>query len=78
MKVDGTYIGLVADFKGDNAGPQSAEEVLADLATMRKNFPNAQIIASTFENFIQDIEQYRPLMRLITAEIGDTWIHGSS
>jgi hypothetical protein len=42
-------------------------------------FPNATLHASdAFDDFITAVEPFKANLPLVTAEIGDTWIHGAS
>jgi len=78
MTYPGATVGLIADYKGDNRGPHSPEEVLHHLQTLKTNFPNAQIVTGTYDDFIKEIIPDANKLPLITKEIGDTWIHGST
>ena len=40
-------------------------------------FPNAKIVASTFDNFTQYLEAARDKLPVVDAEVGDTWIFGA-
>lgn len=62
---------------GDNLGPPSAAEVRAAYARLRARFPNAQLIASSLNAVAEALEPARASLPVITAEIGDTWIHGA-
>ncbi|MAS33190.1 MAG: glycoside hydrolase [Anaerolineaceae bacterium] len=60
----------------DNHGPPPMEAVLETFATLRERFPGAQVIASTMDTFATKLASVRDTLPVITAEIGDTWIHG--
>lgn len=62
----------------DNAGPHSVEQVLEIYTRVRESFPGAQIIASTLDDFVTELEAAAPSLDLpvVTQEIGDTWIYG--
>ena len=47
--VKGLDHALAPDIKGDNAGPPSADQVIADFAQLQSEFPNAKIMASTWD-----------------------------
>lgn len=74
--VPGLTHALVTDWNGDNAGPYDAVTYMAHFADIQKEFPNAQIVASTFDNFTQYLPGVRDALPIITDEIGDTWIYG--
>ena len=77
-EVPGAEDALVFQWRGDNAGPPtSAQEVIDDWKSLQKAFPDAEIIASTFDDFVNAValvpDENFPV---IDAEIGDTWIYG--
>lgn len=78
MYIPGTNVGLIAAFKGDNQGPPFADEAMQWVTVLGQTFPAAQIVVSTFDDFVSDILPYRNKLPLIAEEIGDTWIHGVS
>mmetsp|Transcript_35724 Transcript_35724/g.93375 ORF Transcript_35724/g.93375 Transcript_35724/m.93375 type:complete len:832 (-) Transcript_35724:153-2648(-) len=76
--VPGSKHALVYNWNGDNAGPFSASAYTSTFASLGKTFPNAQIRASTFDNFTSNI---LPLLGtknipVFTEEMGDTWVYG--
>lgn len=44
----------------------------------RTNFPDADVFASTFDNYTQRLVEAAPTLNLpvITAELADTWVWG--
>lgn len=60
----------------DNVGPQTTDEVLAIFRDMRRRFPNARVFASTLDAYAAKLRAIKSRLPIITAEIGDTWIHG--
>lgn len=60
----------------DNRGPQSAEQVRAEFATLRRRFPHARVVASTMDAFAERLLTIKAQLPVVTGEIGDTWIHG--
>jgi hypothetical protein len=60
----------------DNHGAQSLEEVLKVYQEMRKKFPKAKISASTMDAYAAQLSKVEAELPVITAELGDTWIHG--
>ena len=78
MTFPGSTVGLIANFKGDNRGPHFPQEVLESIAILKTNFPGAEIISGTFDDFVKAILPMRDALPLITEEIGDTWIHGGA
>jgi hypothetical protein len=61
---------------GDNVGPQTVDEVLAIFRDMRRRFPGARVFASTMDDYARKLLSIRSRLPVVTAEIGDTWIHG--
>lgn len=70
---------LVSAFRGDNAGPpESVEEILQNYKDVQAEFPNAKVVASTFDRFVNEFLPYQKNLPTVSSEIGDTWIHGST
>lgn len=68
-------------WRGDNAGPpESVQEVLDDFNYIRTQFPGANVFASTLDNFTQLLNAPAIVATLprVTAEYGDTWLHGAA
>lgn len=61
---------------GDNLGPQSPVQVLDVYHEVRKQFPGAQVFASTLDAFAAKLPPIVSALPVVTQEIGDTWIHG--
>ena len=77
----GSPTALVLDWRGDNAGPpMSAAEVIADWKAIAAEFPGADIVAGTLDEFIADAltPAVRSALPVVTTEMGDTWVHGVS
>ena len=66
---------LAFAFRTDNSGPPSSvQEILTYYELLQGEFPGANIIASTFEKFINSID--KSSLPVISEEIGDSWIQG--
>ena len=63
---------------GDNTGPPSLAEVQGFYATLKAQFPAAEVSASTFDAFFAAANQpeVKAQLPVVTAEIEDAWIHG--
>lgn len=61
----------------DNIGPPSKEELEGVFQSLLKEYPNAQIAASTLDDFAKGLENIKNTLPVIKGEIGDTWIHGT-
>ena len=53
-----------------------SQEILGQYEILRAQFPNAELRASTLEQFVQAVYPIRGRLPNISAEIGDTWIQG--
>lgn len=60
----------------DNLGPQTAGQVIEHYRQIQQLFPQAEITASTLDSFARALRPVKAQLPVITAEIGDTWIHG--
>lgn len=76
---------LCAVWRSDNAGPHSVDEIVDIYRRAEKNFPQAEVIASTYDDFILALENFLStntsttvdsLLPVVNQEIGDTWIYG--
>ncbi|KAL3138964.1 hypothetical protein ABBQ32_005773 [Trebouxia sp. C0010 RCD-2024] len=71
---------LCMAWRQDNAGPQSAQEVLSIFSRTQAAFPGAQVFTSTLDNFTEALQAALPTlsseMKVVTGEIGDTWTYG--
>ena len=67
---------LVYNWNGDNAGPFSASQYDAAFKTIAESFPNAQISAGTFDDFLPYLEAGRDALPQLDVEIGDSWLYG--
>lgn len=61
---------------GDNQGPHTANQVRDIFAGLRERYPQAKIEAASLNDVAEALEQMRDRLPVVTAEIGDTWIHG--
>ena len=64
---------VVAD---DNSGPHSVKQIRETYSTLGARFPNAQIVPTNLTAIANAVEPHRGSLPVLTAEIGDTWIHG--
>jgi len=74
--IPGMEDGLAFGHTSDNMGPQSPEEVLEVYHDKQRLFPGAEVFASTLDAFAQKLEVVLTTLPVVSAEIGDTWIHG--
>lgn len=64
------------NFTGDNHGPHSYEKVKSIYANLRKRYPNAQLIPSSFNEIAKELLTIKDKLPVVTSEIADTWIYG--
>lgn len=62
---------------GDNNGPPTAAEVEELFAALAAAHPGARVVASSLDDFAHALLPHRGELPVVTAEIGDTWIHGA-
>ncbi len=67
---------LVIENSADNAGPPDVQEVYAVFEKLRQKYPGATIQASDLSSYARAILPFKHTLPVVTAEIGDTWIHG--
>jgi len=67
---------LVFAHTGDNKGPPALEDVIAQFAQWRERYGDADIHASTLDQFAGKLLAVNSKLPVVTDEMGDTWIHG--
>lgn len=67
---------LVFCHAADNCAPPDAALVHATIATYQGRYPDAEVSASTLDQFAARVAGIRHLLPVIDGEIGDTWNHG--
>jgi hypothetical protein len=77
MLVPGMTEAIAFAHTGDNCGPQSADAIRASFAKLREQFPDAEVVASTLDNYARALLRIKEILPVVTQEIGDTWIHGA-
>ena len=61
----------------DNVGPPRREHVVEAYRDLKRRYPDARTAASTLNDFAAGLLAARPELPVVTAELGDTWIHGA-
>ena len=56
--------------------PISRKKVKEIYADLHKRYPNAQLIAASFNEIAQELLDMKASLPVVTSEIGDTWIYG--
>lgn len=72
----GGKVAISVNFTGDNHGPHSYEAIKTIYAGLHKRYPNARLIASSFNEIAQELLAMQQELPVVTSEIGDTWIYG--
>lgn len=76
MVVPGTTQAIAFAHTLDNLGPSSAQEVVESFSRLRRQFPEAEVVASTLDAFASQLAPVKSQLPVAASEIGDTWIHG--
>ncbi|HET7568154.1 MAG TPA: DUF5054 domain-containing protein [Gaiellaceae bacterium] len=76
VAVDGADDVLVMRFTLDNVGPPSEVDVLAAYLDACETYPGADVRASTLNAFAEALLPHRDRLPVVTAELGDPWLHG--
>lgn len=67
---------LVFLMRVDNSGPQTADDVKLGWSNIKSVFPNAKLFASSLDQYTQEVLKVKASLKVVTQEIGDTWIRG--
>ncbi|KAH9512453.1 hypothetical protein Btru_039624 [Bulinus truncatus] len=74
---DGLDEVLCFAFRTDNTGPPvNIQEILGYYEIVRAEFLGAELVASTFDNFVKVLETVKHTLPVRSFEIGDTWVEG--
>ena len=76
MKFPGTNVVLAQAFIGDNMELQSQEDVVEVINGLKAGYPNAEVRATSYSDFAQEVLFSKEHLPVIEGEIGDSWIHG--
>ena len=57
--------------------PTSVAEIESSLQAVRDEYPGAEVLTSTFDDFIRDVEPVKEQLPVVTAEVGRTTVAGS-
>jgi hypothetical protein len=67
---------LCVNLTGDNLGPQNPGEIDKVYERLKAEFPGARLVPGGIDVMADALWRKRAELPVITAEIGDTWIHG--
>lgn len=74
--LEGCDAALIFAHTEDNLGPHAPADVEKVFAEARAQFPQAEVQASTLDAYARELRTLKPRLPIVTAEIGDSWIHG--
>lgn len=75
-QVPNSDLAIAIVVRGDNSGPHTPVEIESIYAELKRQFPNAEIIATGLGEIAEAVEPHRADLPVVTQEIGDTWIYG--
>lgn len=71
---------MLVAFNDDNQGPYTSGWLHQIFATAQHFFPGAEVVASTFDAFIDGavpyVNSHPDSLPVLEGEIGDTWLYG--
>lgn len=76
VQVPQSNLAVSIQVRGDNSGPHTLEEIETIYASLRRQFPKAQVEAATLTQIALAVDAHRSKFPSVTQEIGDTWIYG--
>lgn len=62
----------------DNYGPINLKQALANYNYYAEKYPKANVVATGLDEIANELFEIRQELPVITSEIGDSWIHGST
>ena len=74
--VPGMQEALAFAIRADNSGPPPVSEVLKNYQTLKQLYPQAEVIASGYDVFVNKLVKFTSQLPVYTEAMGDTWIHG--
>ena len=76
-KIEGTDVALYFAHTNDNMGPPTLKEVHDTFSKLRKEHPDAEIVAADLNDLAIALRPICESLPVVKQEIGDTWIHGA-
>lgn len=68
---------IVFAHTGDNCGPPTVDEIEKEFDRIRQKYPDAQVQASSLDNFAEGLLRHRQQLPVVEEELGDNWIYGT-
>eukprot|EP00760_Papus_ankaliazontas_P037865 PhM_4_TR8768/c0_g1_i1/m.37002 len=69
---------LVVQCVLENSPPYTPVDVINYKNRVRRYFPNAQVVASTFDNFAKSVLRNSSAIPVVSEDIGDSWVRASA
>jgi hypothetical protein len=76
VAIPGTDVAVSIRVRGDNSGPHSLEEIKDSYRELHALYPGARVVPGNLSVIAKALEPVRPLLPVVTQEMGDTWIYG--
>ena len=73
-----TGVALYFAHTNDNLGGQTPEEVIETFRILRKQLPDAELLAADLNDAALVLREIVGSLPVVTDEIGDSWIHGAA
>ena len=71
ITLPGFHHALALFTQQDDEGPPSKAQILHYYQQLRLMFPNASLVASTYEAFFDELDKVRHTLPVVTSEIGE-------
>jgi hypothetical protein len=52
--------------------------VISNFKSLASEYPNAEIFASTYDSFVEQLLTVKSTLPVVSGEFGDTWIYGNN
>jgi len=76
VKIPASDLAIDIEVRNDNSGPHTPQQIHGIYASLRKQFPNAEVKAADLTTIANAVEPFRQHFPVFEQEIGDTWIYG--
>lgn len=62
----------------DNNGPNGKQNMIEVYEKLQSSYPDYEVVASTLDDYAEEIWKVKNNLPILTSEIGDSWIHGAA
>jgi len=77
IQLSGSDLAVDVEVRSDNKGPHTESEIADIYAKLKRQFPNAEIVAANLSDVASAMKTESSKLPVFTEEIGDTWIYGA-